>query len=172
MLFKENKNKFSEKIHLTTIDKNTSIRGNIISTDDVKIDGSLIGDIESTGKLVVGELGCIMGNISVSQVIVDGNTIGSILSSSKITINPSGVVTGKIYCNKLEVKDGASLTGTFQINQDNLKKTFRQETSFLKEHKSLQLTKNGTNESLELIGEAFHKRMGGRSDLENKGWGL
>ena len=56
----------------------TRIKGNIYSVADFRLDGQLLGDFQSKGKLVVGPTGSVMGNIICENCDIEGKFEGKI----------------------------------------------------------------------------------------------
>ena len=52
------------------ITQGTSIDGNIKSQGDFRVEGNLKGDINTTGKIVVGKTGVINGSIMAEEVLI------------------------------------------------------------------------------------------------------
>ena len=51
---------------------NTTIVGNINAASDIRIDGSLQGNIECAGKVIIGEQSRIQGNIIAANAEING----------------------------------------------------------------------------------------------------
>ena len=54
---------------------NTTIVGNINAASDIRIDGSLQGNIECAGKVIIGEQSRIQGNIIAANAEINGKLI-------------------------------------------------------------------------------------------------
>ena len=52
---------------------NTTIVGNINAASDIRIDGSLQGNIECAGKVIIGEQSRIQGNIIAANAEINGS---------------------------------------------------------------------------------------------------
>ena len=61
-------NKFFSSPSVDVIESSTKIVGDIISKADFRIDGSVEGNITTTGKVVVGKSGKITGKLSLSLI--------------------------------------------------------------------------------------------------------
>lgn len=101
----------SNKINL--IGTGTSITGEINSTNgDIRIDGTLKGNITTNGKLVVGPTGVIVGNISCKNADVFGKIDGKVAVAELLSLKSSSKVNGDIITNKLSIEPGTTFTGT------------------------------------------------------------
>ena len=47
----------------TRIEKSTSIKGNLKTDSDIRIDGTMDGNIETKGKIIIGKGASVKGNI-------------------------------------------------------------------------------------------------------------
>ena len=72
MISKSNKNQDNEFGAHNQIAKGTHIQGDIKTEGVLRVDGTLIGSVESTGKVVVGPTGRIEGSISCTSANVSG----------------------------------------------------------------------------------------------------
>ena len=60
------------------IEKSTSIKGNLKTNSDIRIDGSLDGNIETKGKIIVGRGASVKGNILCIFAEIEGKFKGKI----------------------------------------------------------------------------------------------
>jgi len=105
----------SNKINL--IGAGTSISGEINSTNgDIRIDGTLKGNITTNGKLVVGPTGIIVGDIRCKNADVFGKIEGKIAVGELLSLKASSKVQGDIITNKLSIEPGSIFTGTCNMN--------------------------------------------------------
>ena len=56
----------------------TSIHGNIVSPADFRLDGHLVGNFETKGKLVIGPAGSVTGDIICKNCDIEGKYEGKI----------------------------------------------------------------------------------------------
>jgi cytoskeletal protein CcmA (bactofilin family) len=90
----------------------TVITGNIESIADFRLDGHLIGDFTSKGKLVVGPTGSIVGTIIVVNMDLEGSVDGIIKVQDHLSIKEKSSLKGNVYCGKLSVESGADFNAT------------------------------------------------------------
>ncbi len=94
----------------------TSIAGDIISTGDFRIDGSLKGSIKSSGKVVVGSAGKIEGEIICQNADISGEIIAKIVVHELLSLKASARLKGDIIASKLAIEPGAKFSGTCDMN--------------------------------------------------------
>ena len=90
----------------------TTIVGEITSSGDIRVDGTLSGAINTKGKVVVGSTGMVEGNVNASNADVSGELKGSISVSELLALKSTAKLDGDIITNKLAIEPGASFTGS------------------------------------------------------------
>lgn len=104
---------------INTISQGTEIKGNVKASGDFRMDGTLEGDIFLDGKLVVGENGCIKGNIECQNANIIGKVWGNVTVKELLCLHSTAVVNGDIIINKLSIEPGAQFVGTCKMYQNN-----------------------------------------------------
>lgn len=89
----------------------TEIIGNITSNGDLRIDGSLNGNMIISGKVVVGETGKIKGEITCRNADISGAVNGKIMVQELLSLKSTSKITGDIVIGKLAIEPGAQFTG-------------------------------------------------------------
>jgi len=85
----------------------TTIHGDIISPADFRLDGELIGNFTSNGKLVIGPAGSVKGDIICNTADIEGKFEGKIKVEEMLNIKESASIIGEIEIGKLSVEPGA-----------------------------------------------------------------
>jgi cytoskeletal protein CcmA (bactofilin family) len=98
------------------IGKTMNITADIISDDDVTVEGRVNGNIEVAKTLTIGKYGNVTADMKASVVRIVGVAKGNIIASDKVEILSEGRYTGNIESKKLVVAEGAVLNG--YINKD------------------------------------------------------
>lgn len=112
MFQKVNKSSAVESSSINLIGNGTSITGDINSNGDVRIDGTLKGNISITGKLVVGPSGNIEGNVICQNADVSGEIHGKVTVSELLSLKASAKLLGDIITGKISIEPNATFTGT------------------------------------------------------------
>ena len=92
--------------------KGTIINGNISGDGDIRIDGTLHGNVNILGKLIVGESAIIKGDIKAERAEVFGKIAGNISVKGILSIKATGSVEGDLYIGQLEVENSGLFRGT------------------------------------------------------------
>jgi cytoskeletal protein CcmA (bactofilin family) len=97
---------------INLIGNGTSIIGDITSNGDVRIDGTLKGNISINGKLVVGSTGKIEGNVACQNADISGEIHGKVEISELLSLKASSKLMGDIITGKISIEPNATFTGT------------------------------------------------------------
>ncbi|MDN3655809.1 polymer-forming cytoskeletal protein [Ferruginibacter paludis] len=95
----------------TIIGAGTTINGNIESTGDIRIDGTLIGNLTSKAKVLVGADGVIDGAIKGKNADVLGKVTGQMDIKEILQLRGKCIIDGDIFAGKLEVEPTATFNG-------------------------------------------------------------
>jgi cytoskeletal protein CcmA (bactofilin family) len=105
----------------TIIGANTRFQGTLTSDGNIRIDGSVEGDIEVLGNLIIGETGRVIATIKAQNVHVSGAVKGEITAVEQLEISPTGKVWGDITTAALHIEPGGLFRGqsamTTNINE-------------------------------------------------------
>lgn len=105
--------KYTENLGKTNrIVEGTKIQGNIESTADFRLDGQLIGNFTSTGKLVLGPAGVITGDVICKNADVEGVITGKVHVQELLSIKASAKINGEVKTAKLAIEPGAEFNAT------------------------------------------------------------
>lgn len=94
------------------IEKNTKIKGDIVSEADFRIDGKLDGNVKTSGKVVIGKDGYIHGKVECVNADIEGSFNGELLVSDLLSLKSSAVIEGTVSVNKLAVEPGATFNAS------------------------------------------------------------
>jgi len=81
----------------TLLSAGTTLKGDITSTSDLRIDGTIIGNIHSSAKIVIGANGVVEGDISGAQADIVGKVSGNIRAKELLQLRGDCMVTGNLY---------------------------------------------------------------------------
>lgn len=101
-----------------TITSGTEIIGDIQSNGDIRLDGTLNGNLNTKGKLVIGESGRVKGVINCKNCDIFGYVEGKINISELLSMKSTAIVVGDIYTNRLAIEPGCKFTGNCRMNED------------------------------------------------------
>ena len=100
-----------ESTAINIITDGTLVKGDITATGDFRLDGTLEGNIQLNGKLVVGDSGVVNGNVLCQNANIIGTVNGNLSVKELLSLHASARVRGDILINKLSIEPGAVFTG-------------------------------------------------------------
>ena len=95
----------------TLVSAGTTLKGDISSNSDLRIDGTIIGNINSSAKIIIGSTGIVEGDIIGNNADVVGKVSGNIRVKELLQLRGQSVVTGNLYAGKLQVEPSATFNG-------------------------------------------------------------
>ncbi|GAL69323.1 bactofilin family protein [Jejuia pallidilutea] len=106
---KKEKHAMESKPSQNIIARGTKIVGDFNSEGDFRIDGTIEGNIKTTGKLVIGKEGFIKGTIQGTDAYFEGKFSGKLSLSGTLTLKSSAFIEGEVVVGKLAVEQGQLL---------------------------------------------------------------
>lgn len=107
----------------TLIGQNTHIKGDLSFSGGLRIDGSVTGNINTTGDkesvLTLSEQGSIEGDVRVPNLIINGSVSGNVYVSEHVELAPKAKIQGNVYYNLLEMAMGAEVNGQLIHTNEN-----------------------------------------------------
>ena len=103
--------------------KTMRIEGEIISDEDLTIEGKVKGQLQVSKTLTIGKEGYVDGKISAKVVHISGEAEGQLTASEKLVISPEGKYTGNINSDIIKVAEGAQIKGTINLEKEKTTKT-------------------------------------------------
>jgi cytoskeletal protein CcmA (bactofilin family) len=103
------------KDEVTIISSGVVLEGKLSSNGDVRIDGSVNGDIQAKGNVTVGEHGDVNGEINAENITVGGKASGSVIAKEKLTLESKAVLKGDLTTKILVVEAGAKFEGNSRM---------------------------------------------------------
>jgi len=94
----------------------TDITGDIKSNGDIRIDGSLTGNLSTKGKVVIGATGKVKGEIICKNSEVAGIIEGKITVGQLLNLKASSKIHGDIVTSKLSIEPGAVFSGNCKMS--------------------------------------------------------
>jgi len=113
--------KFNETDNTTInlISIGTEITGDIKSNGDIRIDGSLKGNLNTKGKVVIGPTGKVNGEVICKNSEVSGFLEGKITVGQLLNLKAASKILGDIASSKLSIEPGAIFSGTCKMNNND-----------------------------------------------------
>lgn len=90
----------------------TTIKGDIISQADFRLDGELVGNFTSKGKIVIGPAGSVTGDITCKNADIEGRFNGKIEVAEVLNVKAKAHIIGEVIVGRLSVEPGAEFSAS------------------------------------------------------------
>jgi cytoskeletal protein CcmA (bactofilin family) len=98
----------------------THIKGDIKTTNDIRIDGIIEGTVTSDSKVVIGPSGKVKGDIICQNADISGSVVGTIEIGELLFLKSTANVEGDITTEKLVIEAGAKFNGLCTMGQKHM----------------------------------------------------
>ena len=107
-----------------TIGKSLQIKGEVIGSESLYIDGNIEGTINlPDSRVTVSRDALVSANITAREVVVLGKVSGNIYASDRVDIRSEGSLTGDVIAQRISIEDGAFFKGGIDIKKGDAKPT-------------------------------------------------
>ncbi|WP_333683038.1 bactofilin family protein [Pontibaca methylaminivorans] len=102
----------------STLSADLTITGNIVTSGDIQVEGTVEGDIRAH-LLTIGESATIKGEVTADDVVINGRIIGRV-RGLKVRLTSTARVEGDIIHKTIAIESGAHFEGSVQRQDDPL----------------------------------------------------
>ncbi|MEX2593363.1 MAG: polymer-forming cytoskeletal protein [Anditalea sp.] len=81
--------------------------GNIDANSDIRIEGTVEGNIKTSKKVIIGTTGSVIGNVNATNISLMGEVSGDIYISGLAKIGETAKINGTITADKLQIEPGS-----------------------------------------------------------------
>ena len=107
-----------------SVGKSIYIKGDLVGSEDLTIDGQVEGTIElKQHTLTIGAQSRVRAQVSAKCVVVLGHLTGNIDATDKVTIRDNGMVEGDITAPAVAIAEGAQFRGSIDMPRGAAEKT-------------------------------------------------
>ncbi|MBO3115200.1 polymer-forming cytoskeletal protein [Winogradskyella sp. DF17] len=115
-MFSSEKNPKQETMETSTqqniIAKGTKIVGDVASQGPFRIDGTIEGNVKTSGKVVIGKSGFIKGTLQGENADFEGKFSGKLILTGTLSLKSTAHIEGEVHTSKLAVEPGATFNAT------------------------------------------------------------
>lgn len=108
---KPSKNGTSSPLEVCNIAAGTTINGDFKAESNIRLEGSIYGNVTCSGRIVMSQNAHIKGDIFCQNIDSDGKVEGNIVAKQKIYLSSTAVIQGNIKYTALQIDEGAVLDG-------------------------------------------------------------
>ena len=116
------KTNIPESPSINLLGAGTSIKGDIKSNGDFRIDGSLVGSIHSKGKVIIGTTGKVDGEIICQSADISGEVKAQVTVAELLSLKATSKISGDVTTNKLAIESGAKFSGSCSMDNKEVRK--------------------------------------------------
>jgi len=88
------------------------VRGDVVSTEDLVIDGQIHGSIGiGDHSLTIGSDAKVVADLAAKNVTISGTVKGNVIGNSKVELKSTAKVEGDVTAPTFVMADGAALSG-------------------------------------------------------------
>lgn len=95
----------------SSIGAGTTINGDVVTSGDLRIDGTLNGNISGKGRVLVGPEGVVNGDIESQNADILGRVEGRLKVKELLHLRGKGFIKGDIEAGRLQMEPTASFNG-------------------------------------------------------------
>lgn len=107
----QTKKPHAESFSASIIGAGNTITGNIEAEADIRIDGTVKGNVFSRAKILIGADGVVEGNIHCREADINGQVNGNINTIELLHLKGNAAVSGDIHTAKLFIEPTVSFNG-------------------------------------------------------------
>ncbi len=104
---------------VSIIGAGNTFTGNLQCNGDLRVDGTVKGNIYSEAKVIIGLSGFIEGDIHCNEADITGKVIGSIYTKAGLILKQHASVHGDVHTAKLIIEPTASFNGKSYMGENN-----------------------------------------------------
>jgi len=93
---------------LNALVKGTVIEGTLRCDSDLRVDGTIKGNLSCQSKVIIGPTGAIEGEVRCQNAVIEGKFKGKLYVTELLNVRETAEVEGEISTNKLIVQSGAN----------------------------------------------------------------
>ncbi|MDR2978976.1 MAG: polymer-forming cytoskeletal protein [Bacteroidales bacterium] len=98
----------------------TTFIGDIVTTGDCRIDGTIKGNVKSKAKVIIGQSGSIEGEIICQSIEIEGNAKANIQVAELLALKATAVLMGNIVVEKISIEPGANFVGNCKMRNSKI----------------------------------------------------
>ena len=132
---------------LNSLVQGTFVEGKIKATNDIRIDGTIKGELFCDAKVIIGTSGVVEGTIRCQNAVIEGRFDGNLIVKDLLNIRETAKVTGDVSYGKLVVQSGAVISGSYKVAGEG-------SNGSLKSSNDKKMVSSGRSDSHKIAGKA------------------
>jgi cytoskeletal protein CcmA (bactofilin family) len=105
----------AETASVVVLGPRDSLVGTLTVAGDVRIEGTLEGEVSATGEVSVHSSGTARAQISARDIAVSGTVEGNLVASELVALGETASFAGELRAGRLRVDEGATVNATITM---------------------------------------------------------
>ncbi|WMX12578.1 MULTISPECIES: polymer-forming cytoskeletal protein [unclassified Aureispira] len=101
----------TSSLEVCNIALGTTIEGSFKAEANIRLEGSIYGNVSCSGRIVMSKNAYIKGDIICQNIVSEGKVEGNIVAKEKVHLFATAIVEGNIKYTKLQIEEGAIFNG-------------------------------------------------------------
>jgi len=100
----------------SVIAEGLSIEGEVVSEEEVVVQGSLRGKLATTDAVLVGSSAIVEANVRAQTLTIAGQVTGNVTAQERVDLQAGARLVGDVKAARLTIADGASFKGNVDMD--------------------------------------------------------
>ncbi len=109
------KNEIPGQPNINIISAGSVLTGTFKSKSDLRISGTVEGEVQADSKCIVSESGLVKGDLVTKEADIAGTVQGELKVSNRLILRASAKISGDIQTKTLMVEEGAHIDGSCKM---------------------------------------------------------
>lgn len=96
---------------LNTVNEGTTVVGDLQAESDIRVDGTIKGNLKCKAKVIIGPKGMIDGEVTCENAVIEGGFNGKLHVKDMLSIKETAKVSGDVITRKVAMMAGCDFEG-------------------------------------------------------------
>lgn len=97
---------------LNSVNEGTTLVGDLKAESDIRVDGTIKGNLDCKAKVIIGPNGNIDGEVICENAVIEGGFNGKLVVKDMLQLKETAKVTGEVITRKIAMMAGCDFEGT------------------------------------------------------------
>lgn len=102
---------------MSIIGQGMKVVGDCVTTDTVRIEGTVEGSVHADKAVVVGKEGRVTGDVLTQDAVIAGTVAGAVHVHSRLELQSTCKIDGEIQAARLKLDEGGIVNGTVAVGR-------------------------------------------------------
>ena len=98
----------------------TTLKGNIVTSGDCRIDGTMEGTIQSNAKVIIGANGKLEGELVCKNLDIEGKVKATVNVGELMSLRANSTLIGNVIVGKIAIEPGANFVGNCRMQNSKM----------------------------------------------------